>query len=826
VTPPATDNSGLPIEGVIPQIRAALASTHGAVLQAEPGAGKTTIVPLRLLDESWLQGRRIVMLEPRRLAARAAAERMASTLGESVGRTVGVVTRDYRRTSGDTRIEVVTEGILTRRLQNDPSLDGVGLVIFDEFHERNIQGDLGLALTLDARETFELDLRVLVMSATIDVDRVAGLIDVDDSAIVHCEGRTFPIDVVWRPRNKRDWIEPAAAEAVRWALGEYDHGDVLVFLPGVAEIRRTADELRGLDGVDVRPLHGSLPIEEQDAAVAPGGSGRRKVVLSTDIAETSLTVQGVRIVVDAGQARSPQFDPRNGMTRLVTTANSRASAEQRAGRAGRTEAGIAIRLWSKVEHGTRPAFAPAEITTIDLAQLVLELRSWGATDPASLRFLDAPPDSMLREARQLLTMLGAFDSDGRLTEIGRQMVDLPLHPRLARMVVGGRENGQGWMACLLAALLDERDVLRGRPNELPADLAVRLNLLADSSRRHPNASGVGLKRARERARDIARRARIDVDDRSHDHGVAAGGVLALAYPDRIGQRRGTSRGRFRLRNGSGAWVAETDVLAGEELIVAADLDGKRKDARIRLGAALDGDDVLLSFGDDVEVTASVVWHKGRNDLVHRVTRRLDALDLGEVTSRPEPSEATTAALLDRVRTTKLKALTWTKRATSLRDRVEFARDRLGDEWPDLSDRALLGSLDEWLAPFMPGATGRADIEMVAVSVALESLLSPDQRRRLPELLPETYELRSGRRVPIDYSGDSPTVSVRVQEMYGVKQTPTILDGAVPLTFALLSPANRPIQRTADLAGFWTGSWADVRKDMAGRYPKHDWPKSP
>ena len=825
MTSRANGDSGLPIERAIPAIRAALECTRAAVLQAEPGAGKTTIVPLRLLDEPWLRGRRIVMLEPRRLAARAAAKRMASALGEPVGQTIGVVTRDYRRTGADTRIEVVTEGILTRRLQNDPSLDGVGLVIFDEFHERNIQGDLGLALTLDARETFDLDLAILVMSATIDVDRVATIIEADDSAIVHCEGRTYPIDVLWRPRGKRDWIEPAAAEAVRWALGEYDHGDVLVFLPGIAEIRRTADELRGLTAVDVRPLHGSLPIEEQDAAVAPGLPGRRKVVLSTDIAETSLTVDGVRIVVDGGLVRSPQFDPRTGMTRLITTSNSRASAEQRAGRAGRLEPGIAIRLWSRVEHGTRPAFAPAEITTIDLAQLLLELRSWGTNDLSTLRFLDAPPESALREARQLLTMLGAFDADDRLTAVGQQMVDLPLHPRLARMVVGGRENGDGWIACLLAALLDERDVLRGRPNELPADLAVRLNLLNDRGRRHPQASGAAVKRARDRARDIARRARIDVagglDDVSR-----AGGLLALAYPDRVGQRRGNSRGRFRLRNGSGAWVAETDVLAGEALIVAADVDGKRKDARIRLGAALDGDDVLLAFGDDVEVSASVVWHKGRNDLVHRVTRRLDSLDLGEVTSRPEPSDATTAALIDRVRATKLKALTWTDRANSLRSRVAFARHQLGDEWPDLGDKALLASLDEWLAPFMPGATGRADIEMVAVSVALESLLSSVQRQRLPQLLPEKYELPSGRRVPIVYDNDAPTVSVRVQEMYGVTETPTILDGKVPVTFALLSPANRPVQVTSDLAGFWTGSWADVRKDMAGRYPKHNWPKEP
>lgn len=829
-------DTGLPIESAIGDIRSVLQHHGFGVVQAEPGAGKTTIVPLRLLDEPWLADRRIIMLEPRRLAARAAAKRMASLLGERVGDTVGVVTRDYTRVGSSTRIEVVTEGILTRRLQNDPSLGDVGLVIFDEFHERNVQGDVGLALTLDAKAALELDLALLIMSATIDGDRVASLLARDDapttdvgpspvvpSPVVYCPGRTFPVDVIARPRGRRDRLEPAVADAIRWALGEYDHGDVLVFLPGIGEIRRTQEQLGSLRGVDVHLLHGSLPMDQQDAAVRPAIPGHRKVVLSTDIAETSLTVDGVRIVVDAGLVRSPQFDPSSGMTRLVTSSHSRASAEQRAGRAGRTEPGIAIQLWSKMEHGTRAAFAPAEMTTIDLSQVVLELKAWG-TDPTELRFLDPPPERAQREAVELLQMLGALDVDANITDVGRRMVGLPLHPRLARMVDGGIENGDGWLACLLASLLDERDVLRGRPDELPADLGLRLDLLIDRGRRHPQAAGRSIAAARDRARDLARRAKVSPD--SEIDKDQAGATLVLAYPDRIGQRRGSSRGRFRLRNGSGAWVADTDVLAGEPLIVAADLDGKRKDARIRMGAALSGDDVLLAFGDQVRVASSVVWDKGRNDLVHRIVRSLDSLDLGQVTSRPEPGEATTEALLDRVKATKLKMLTWTDRTESLRGRVAFLRRHAGEDWPDFSDKALMSTLDTWLAPFLPGATGRADVEMVAVSVALESQLTPDQQRALKRLTPTHYESPKGRRQLIDYSGEQPTVSIRVQDVYGVTATPTVLDGQMPITFALLSPANRPIQLTADLAGFWSGSWADVRKDMAGRYPKHDWPKDP
>lgn len=821
----AVPPTGLPIEEVVDDLRAALEHSNRAVLTAEPGAGKTTVVPLRMLDQRWLGNRKILMLEPRRVAARAAAARLAHLLGDRVGGLVGLVTREDRKVSAQTRIEVVTEGILTRRLQNDPGLDGVGLVIFDEFHERSLQADTGLAFTLDAVESLGLDLRILVMSATIDAERVAALLD--DAPIIASEGRLFPVDIAWRPRNKKTRIENAAAEAIQWALGHEIGGDVLVFLPGMGEIRRTQralSALSGLDHVDVRALHGSLPPAEQDLALRPSPAGRRRVVLSTDIAETSLTVEGVRIVVDAGLARRPQFDPRTGMTRLITVSNSRASADQRAGRAGRVEAGLAVRLWSKIEHGTRPAWDAPEITEVDLAGFLLELRAWGANDPTELLFVDPPPERSLREGAALLASLGAMDGDGALTALGRALVRIPLHPRLARMVHSANEVGHGWVACLLAALIDERDVLRGRPDEVPADVALRLDLLSDSNRHHPQASGMSLRRVRERAVDLARRVGTSTDA-TIDSGVA-GAVLALAYPERIGQQRGRRRGRFRLRNGSGAWVAETDPLAAEDLIVAADLDGNRKDARIRLGAPLDGDDLFLFFSDEVEIESGLHWNTDRNDLVLRTRRTLGALDLGTFNDRPLAGQDTTAALLARIRSTRLQMLTWTDNAKTLRDRVAWLRSRQPEAWPDWSDKTLLDTLEDWLAPYLPGATGRADVETASVVVALDGQLSADQRKNLPRLTPTHLTLPSGRKRPIDYGGDAPSVRSRVQDFYGMAKHPTVLGGAEPLQVELLSPADRPVQITSDLIGFWTGSWADVRKDMAGRYPKHHWPVDP
>ena len=796
------------------------------MLTAEPGAGKTTIVPLRLLDEPWLADRRIVMLEPRRLAARASAARMASLLGESVGETVGVTTRDDRRVSERTRIEVVTEGILTRRLQRDPELEGCGLVIFDEFHERSQQADLGLALLLDAHRALDLSTAILVMSATIDAPRVADLISEADAApVIECGGRTFDVEMHWRPRNKRDKLEPAVAQAVQWVLEQDDQGDVLVFLPGMAEIRRTQEQLRGLDPrIEVLALHGSLPLDEQDRAVAPSADGFRKVVLSTDIAESSLTVEGVTAVVDSGLARAPRFDPGNGLTRLTTVSISRASADQRAGRAGRLCPGLAVRLWSKIEHGTRAAFSPAEITQVDLAPLRLELAAWGVTDPSTMPMLDPVPTQSWREAGEVLQMLAAIAEDHTITDRGRALADLPLHPRLGAVVLTGVERGIGAMGCALAALIDERDILRGRPIEVPADLGLRIDLLTDRHRRHAMASGRSIQLVRARANDLARRIRCNDDGYDRDR---IGLLVAAGFPDRVAQRRGSGRGRFRLRNGTGVRLPDTDQLAGEDYLVAVDLDGKRKDARVRMGAAVDVTDLLETAGFDAQITERTVWDKQRNDVVTRVDRHLGALDLGSSFRRPPPSDEVTALLIEQVRRTRLKALSWTDAARALQSRVAYVRERQPDaDWPDLSDKALLATLDDWLAPLLVGATGRADLEVISVAVAFDMLLGYDRRRSLDAALPATFQLPAGRKLPIDYNAEPPTIKSRAQDFYGVKTHPSILNGAQPLTVELLSPAGRPIQRTADLPGFWDGSWSEVRKDMAGRYPKHDWPKDP
>jgi ATP-dependent RNA helicase HrpB len=834
--PPAV--ASLPIAACLGELRAALTGPGHAVLQAPPGAGKTTAVPLALLDEPWLGQSRIVMLEPRRLATRAAARRMAALLREQVGDTVGYRTRDDRRVGPATRLEVVTEGILTRRLQRDPGLDGVGLVIFDEFHERSLQADLGLALALDARRHLRRDLRLLVMSATLDGDRVAALLGSPSAAeapVITSEARSHPIEVRWAPRQPRQHLEPAMVAAIRRVLrdtaGTDAEGDVLAFLPGAAEIERTAEQLSGALGpgtpVDLHSLYGALPAGEQDAALAPGLPGRRKVVLATDIAETSLTVEGVRVVVDGGLARRPLFDAGTGLTRLATVPASRASADQRAGRAGRLGPGVAVRLWSKVEHAARPRFTDPEIRQADLAGLALELAVWG-TDSGALAFLDPPPARALGEARRLLTELGALDSDGVPTGAGREMVALPLHPRLARMLLAARHRDDGWLGCLLAALLEDRDVLRGRPAELPADVGPRLALLADPTRRHQLADGRALRRARDRARDLARR--LDVPVGGGDP-TEAGPLLAVAYPDRIAQARG-GPGRFVLRAGTEGWLAVDDTLAREPFLAVAEVDGRRRNGRIRLAAPLDAGQLDEVAGDQVVEHARLVWDRERDDLVARVERQLGRLRLGMVERRPPAGVVTTTALVDRARSTNLGALRWTETARSLQARVAFLRSALGEPWPDVSDRALRRQLDDWLGPLLSraGATGRADLERIDLVRALRGMVPPAASGDLDRLAPTAVTVPRGRRVPLDYGagapGDPPVLAVRVQEMFGSRETPTVAGGRVPVVLHLLSPAGRPLQVTSDLAGFWAGSWADVRKEMAGRYPKHDWPDDP
>ncbi len=806
----------LPIEDVIPQVRHALREEAGAVLSAPAGSGKTTIVPLRLRHEPWLEGRKIVVLEPRRLATRAAASRMADLIGQPVGDTVGYVTRDDRRTGPATRIEVITEGVLTRRLQRDAELADTAIVIFDELHERNLQTDLGLALALDARRHLRPDLRILAMSATIATDAVAALIGGGDAVpVIHGEARMFTVEIRWAPPRRNQRIEPAVVGILRDVV-HAEHGDVLVFLPGMGEMRRVERSLHdGAIDADVRLLHGSLSAADQDAALNLSPSGRRRIVLATDIAETSLTVEGVRVVIDSGLARKPRFDARTGMTRLRAVPISRASAEQRAGRAGRVEPGVAIRLWSKLEHGSRPRHIPPEIAQVDLAGFALELAAWGSP-PEQLDFLDPPPPRTLAEAQRLLRDLGAVDDDGRLTVIGGLMATLPLHPRLGHMVVAAGPDAT--LACTLAAILEARDPLRGHPDELPVDLAVRAALVAEPDRHDPQADGRAVARIRQVARDLARRAGVTWGKLDADR---TGRVLALAYPDRLAVQRG-SPGRFQLRTGTTAWMRPDDPLAAAPYLVVSDLDGKRKDARIRLAAAIDTATVISSFNHEVDERTHLTWEGDR--LVHRRERRLGGIVLERRDTRPDPGPKTAAALVQRLAEQRLGDLTWTPAARSLQQRVTYLHHRLGDPWPDWSDEKLSATAAEWLSGSLAKASGLDHLAAIDVRAALMARLDHNLIASIDQLAPSHVTVPSGRRLPVDYSADAPTVRVRVQEMFGSTATPQVGGAAVRLE--LLSPANRPLQITSDLAGFWRGSWHEVRKEMAGRYPKHDWPEDP
>lgn len=820
----AVPDTGLPIESVIPLVHQALNGRGIGVLTAEPGAGKTTVVPLRLLDQPWLaDDQRLLVLEPRRVAARAVARRMAWLLAEPVGETVGWRTRDDHKVSARTRIEVVTEGILTRRLQRDPSLPGVAAVLFDEFHERSIHADLGLALTLEARETIRDDLRILVMSATIDAHAVAELIggDNDPAPVIECEGRSFPVDVQWRPMGKRDRLEQSVTAAVKQAL--VNPGDVLVFLPGVGEIRRTVDELHRAIEIDVHPLYGALSAHDQDAALR-SSPGRRRVVVATDVAETSLTVDGIGAVVDSGLARRPRYDPATGLSKLVTVSNSKASADQRAGRAGRLGPGVAIRLWSKMEHAARPRHEQPEIAQIDLAPLLLESLAWGVPNPADLRLLDPPTEAALADAREVLAMLGAIDDEGRITTDGRRMLSVPVHPRLAAMVTGVGDGPLGWPAAILASLLTERDVIGGRPSERPVDMWSRVQLVADGDHRLPNADGNAIQTVRRRARELIRRTGAA---ETQVHPGDLGRALALAYPDRIAQKRRGQGGRFRLRNGMGGEIDKADPMAHEDMLVVAELSGSKRNVRIAKAAAIDPLDVELGFASDIAERTFFGWDDSRDDLTVRVERRLGALDFGTHEQPIEPSPEVTAALVDRIVASKLQVLAWTDGARNLQARARLVATHRPDaiESP-IDDRALLDTAEAFFGPWLDRATGRADLEALDLLVLFRNHLGWDTVALIDRLAPSSRQLPTGRTATIDYLAESPRVSVRAQDAYGITTTPTLVDGAVPLTFELLSPANRPIQITSDLAAFWSGSWAEVRKDMAGRYPKHNWPVNP
>ncbi len=816
----------LPISPLLPAIADTLARAPAAVIEAPPGAGKTTLVPLALLDEPWAKGKKILILEPRRIAARAAAARMADIRNERVGETVGYRIRLDTKVGPATRIEVLTEGLLTRRLQGDPALDGVGLVIFDEFHERSLAADLGLALALECQAALNPDLRILVMSATLDGARIARLMN--GAPVLRAEGRAFPVETRYRAPQPRARLDQTVASAVRRALNETD-GGILVFLPGEGEIRSVERLLRdeGLSpGVDLRPLYGALTKEEQDSAIAPAPKGARKIVLATAIAETSLTIEDVRVVIDSGQQRLAEYDPAIGLTRLVTRRVSAASAEQRRGRAGRVAPGVCYRLWSEPETQSLVPFTPPEILSADLAPLALDLALWGVSDPTALAFLDPPPAAAWNEARALLMRLAILDRDGRITDHGRACAGFGAHPRLAHMMLRARDTSEAASAAALAAILNERDVLRGRANARDADLRLRLEVFARESE-PPEGMSVdraALARAREQARAWKRA--LSAKDEGIDT-QAAGRLAALAFPERVAQARG-GHGRFRMRNGNGAAVPETDPLANEAFLAVAALDAGAADARVFLAAPLTREDIDDLFGGDICAEETVVWDPRERAVAARAREVLEALILRDAPAAKAAPEKITAAMIEGIREMGLDALPWTGDLHQLRARTAFLRKTLddADAFPDLSDAALLASLEEWLAPFLDGVTRATQLARIDLSSALRSRFTYDEQKRLDALAPTHVAVPSGSRLPIDYAGETPVLAVRLQEMFGLADTPRIANGTVPLTLHLLSPARRPVQVTRDLGSFWKTSYADVKKDMKGRYPKHPWPDDP
>jgi len=788
----------LPVTAILPNLAVALSARGIAVLQAPPGAGKTTVVPLDLLARGVVTGR-ILMLEPRRLAARAAAERMAETLGEPVGRTVGYRIRGEAKVSAATKIEVVTEGILTRMTQTDPELRGVGLVIFDEFHERSLNADLGLALCLEVRGALREDLKLLVMSATLDAGQVAALMG--DAPVITSEGRAYPVETRWLPRppDASLRLEAVVAAAVKAALEETE-GGMLVFLPGEGEIRRVEGMLRDLPGVEVRPLFGAMDFAAQRAALAPAAG--RKVVLATSIAETSLTLPDIRVVIDAGRARRARFDPNSGMSRLVTERVTKAEAEQRRGRAGRVAEGLCYRLWTRGEEGGLSPYPPAEIEVADLAGLALELALWGGTE---LPFLTPPPAGPLAEARALLMGLGALDDRGHITAHGRVLAALPLHPRLGHMLaVAGPE------AATLAALLAERDPLRGAG----PDLALRMQAVA---RPGPEVDRGVVERIRTEAKRLAA-AQASIEKGTPDRYTLAE-MAALAYPDRIGLRRKGEAPRWVLSGGKGAAMAPGLSLSGARLIVATDLDGDSREATVRQAVAISEAEVRGLFADRIRWVEVCEWSRREGKVLARKQERLGALVL-EDRHWDAPPEAVAKAALEGVR---VLGLPWTAAARRLRARARLAR---GEDWPGVEDDELLASAGDWLLPHLNGVKTEAQIRSLDLVPALQGLIGWERLAEMDRLVPGSFETPLGRKIPIDYDGDVPAIEVRLQEMFGVTVHPAVGQSRMPIRVTLLSPAQRPVQVTTDLPRFWATSYADVRKDMRGAYPRHPWPEDP
>ncbi|MEH2489612.1 ATP-dependent helicase HrpB [Bradyrhizobium sp. AZCC 2230] len=809
---PRNFDTPLPIDAVLDDLSRTLEAHNAAVLVAPPGAGKTTRVPLALLDAPWAKGKKIIVLEPRRIAARASADRMAKSLGERAGETVGYRVRFGSKISRATRIEVVTEGIFTRQILDDPELSGVAAVLFDEFHERSLDADMGLALARDAQQGLREDLRILVMSATLDGARVARLLG--DAPVVESEGRAFPVETRYLGRKADAPIERQMADAIASAL-RADGGSVLAFLPGAAEIRRTQNFLseRVQDAsIEIVPLFGALDAAVQDRAIAPAPKGTRKVVLATSIAETSLTIEGVRIVVDSGLARVPRYEPDIGLTRLETVRAARAAVDQRRGRAGRTEPGVCYRLWDEPQTASLAPYTQPEMLSADLSSLVLDLAQWGVADPAALSFLDPPPQPAWKEAKSLLSELNALDGDGRITAEGKSLRALALPPRLARMIVDSHRAGAGEEAAEIAAILTERGL--GGDG---ADLEHRRDQFRRD--RSPRAAS---------ARDLARRWASQVaasEKAGQQEGLSTGLMLAYAFPDRVARNRGN--GSFVLANGRGAAVEQTSSLARAPYIAIGEMTGTAASGRILLAAQIAEDDIERHFAEHIDTADETSFDRGAMALRARRKRVLHAITLSEATLAVSPSEETARIFADGLIAAGLDRLPWSKAAKQWRDRVMFLRKAEGDSWPDLSDDGLIARRDDWLVPALYDKIALKDISAGDFSDALMALLPWEMRARLDREAPTHFEAPTGSVLAIDYEAEQgPTIAVRLQELFGLNTHPSIAAGKVPLVLELLSPAQRPVQVTRDLPGFWRGSYAAVRSDMRGRYPRHPWPEDP
>lgn len=814
----------LPIDSALPDLINCLEFNRAAVLQAPPGAGKTTRVPLALLEQPWLGNQKIIMLEPRRLAARAAASFMAGILSEDVGETVGCRIRGDSRVGPETRIEVVTEGVLTRLLQADPSLEGVGLVIFDEFHERNLHADLGLTLCLDVQRGLRDDLKLLAMSATFDGEAIAKFIG--NAPVVTSTGRQYPVEIRHIPRPPEGKILEAAATAVLRVLRE-EEGNMLVFLPGAGEIKRVEKMLLNAElgaFIDIDPLYGALPKDRQQAAIAPSPPGRRKVVLATSIAETSLTIEGIRIVVDAGLKRAPKFDPKIGLTRLETLNITKDSADQRCGRAGRLAPGICYRLWSERQHLQLLATSKPEILEADLAPLALELIRWGAGDPGELSWLTPPPSGAFAQALELLKRLGAVDGSRQLTRHGQAMAELPMHPRLAHMVLKGKELGVGKLACDLAALLDERDILQGS-RSFEADVRLRLQALR-------GRGGSGKEQIRHiRMISDSWSKRLKVSNESYDLDKT-GVLIALAFPDRIAQRRPGKAPRYKLANGRGAKLRDDDSLFKEPCLAAAHVDGGSQESQIFLAAPISTDEIREQFSDLIEEESAIVWDENAEAVAALRLEKFGELILSERKIENPDQEEAIKTLLFGLRSKGLQTLPWDKETENWRGRINLLKNRAicdgtdAESWPDPSDEALTDALEQWLGPHLIGMTRLSQVRKLNLMSILQNMLTWRQRKMLDQAAPTHFIVPTGSSIRIDYTCDAPTLAVRLQELFGLTETPSIASGRIPLTLHLLSPAMRPVQVTSDLTSFWENTYEQVKKDLKGRYPKHYWPDDP